>query len=178
MKIIDELLTGCYVIELDSSADHRGHFVKTFHEKGMTEFGIDFHIKETFFSFSARNVIRGMHFQAPPFAHNKRVQCAQGGAIDVVLDLRKGRDFGRIASVQLNQNNKLMIYVPIGLAHGFLATTDNCLMLYSTDVEHVKASDNGIRWDTFNFDWGEGPFILSERDKAHPEIANFSTPFV
>lgn len=178
MKIIDEPLTGCYVIESDSSVDHRGKFVKTFHENGMNECGIEFQVKETFFSVSARNVIRGMHFQEPPFAHNKLIHCAQGAALDVLVDLRKGRDFGRIASIELNQNNKLMIYVPIGLAHGFLAMMDNCLMMYSTDFQHVKEGDKGIKWNTLNFNWGAGPFILSERDRQHPDLQNFATPFV
>lgn len=178
MKILDELLPGCYVIDCDSSIDNRGIFVKTYHEKSLNQCGIDFQIKETFYSVSARNVIRGMHFQEPPFAHNKIVLCAKGEALDVIVDLRKGRDFGRTASVKLNDINNLMIYVPKGLAHGFLAMTDNCLMLYSTDVQHVKESDKGIRWDTFDFNWGTGPFILSERDRLHSDLHTFVTPFI
>ena len=177
MKIIDELLAGCYVIHTDTSSDKRGIFVKTYDEKSLNACGIEFQIKETFYSVSNRNVIRGMHFQEPPFAHNKIVQCARGEALDVLVDLRKGVDFGRTESVKLDDKNNLMIYIPKGLAHGFLATTDNCLMLYSTDFRYVKENDKGVRWDTLKFDWGIGPFILSERDRLHPDLQTFGTPF-
>lgn len=177
MKIIDELLVGCFLIDPEPVHDERGYFVKTFDDEKLKECGIKFEVKDTYYSVSHKNVIRGMHFQEPPHAHGKIVQCARGEALDVLLDLRSGSDFGRCTSIILNANNRFMVYAPLGLAHGFLSTRNDTLMLYSTDSIHKRNFDKGVRWDSFNFQWGKEPFILSERDRVLPSLSEIRTSF-
>lgn len=177
MKILDELLSGCYLIDPEPVRDRRGYFVKTFDHEKLKEIGIKFEVKDTYFSVSHRNVIRGMHFQEHPSAHGKLVQCVRGGALDVLLDLRPGTDFGRSTSIVLNAKNKYMVFAPIGLAHGFLSVKNNSLMLYSTSSIHKPVYDKGVRWDSFNFNWGNGPFLISDRDLKLPELAELESSF-
>ena len=141
------------------------------------ELGVDFQIREEFFSISHLHVLRGMHFQLPPHAHDKLVYCTQGEVLDVLLDLRKGPGYGRVASCRLNRENGHLIYMPRGIAHGFIALENETLMLYKTSTVHVPESDFGIRWNSFGFDWGADQPIISTRDHQHLEFANFDSPF-
>jgi len=177
MKIIDELLAGCFLIDPEPVHDERGYFVKTFDDEKLKECGINFEVKDTYYSVSNKNVIRGMHFQDPPYAHGKIVHCARGEALDVLLDLRSGSDFGRSTSIILNSKNRFMVYAPIGLAHGFLSAKNETLMFYSTDSIHKRDFDKGVRWDSFNFRWGKESFILSERDRVLPGLSEIRTSF-
>ena len=177
MKIIDELLSGCYLIDPEPVKDRRGYFVKTFDHEKLKEFGIKFEVKDTFFSVSHRSVIRGMHFQESPYAHGKLVQCLRGVALDVLLDLRSGTDFGRSTSIVLDAKKKYMVYAPVGLAHGFMSVKNNSLMVYSTSSIHKPDYDKGVRWDSFNFSWGNGPFLISDRDLKLPELSELKTSF-
>ena len=177
MKILDELLSGCYLIDPGPIKDRRGYFVKTFDQEKLKACGIEFEVKDAYYSVSRRNVIRGMHFQTRPYAHGKLVQCAKGEVLDVLLDVRPGPDFGRSASVVLDSQNRYMVFAPIGLAHGFLSKKNDSLMVYSTSSIHKPDNDSGIRWDSFKFNWGKGPFIISDRDLKLPELANTENSF-
>jgi dTDP-4-dehydrorhamnose 3,5-epimerase-like enzyme len=103
---------------------------------------------------------------------------ALGGAVrDVLLDLRGGEGYGRVASAELTGANGQLIFIPKGIAHGFVALTDESLMLYKTSTVHVPDSDCGIRWDSFGFDWCVAESIISARDKQHPAFGDFASPF-
>ncbi|QBJ78423.1 dTDP-4-dehydrorhamnose 3,5-epimerase family protein [Aquitalea sp. USM4] len=175
MKIIEELLPGCLLMEPQIFTDHRGEFVKTFHDDTMHSLGVDFNLHEEFYSVSHKNVLRGMHFQSEPHAHAKIVYCLTGAVMDVLLDLRSGQYFGKTRSATLSGSNKRILYIPPGIAHGFLSLQDHSLMMYKTDVHHVPAADCGIRWDSFGFDWGISQPLLSERDMAHPTLSQFAS---
>ncbi|MBT8563250.1 dTDP-4-keto-6-deoxy-D-glucose epimerase [Polynucleobacter paneuropaeus] len=177
MKLERELLSGCYLMGCDSFEDLRGTFVKTYHENLYTELGISFTMREEYYSFSKKDVIRGMHFQSPPFDHEKIVSCIQGAVLDVLLDLRRGNGYGSVASVELNGGDRQLIYIPKGIAHGFLSLESNSLMLYKTSVVHTPENDLGIRWDSFGFNWGIERPVLSARDQQHSELGKFQTPF-
>jgi dTDP-4-dehydrorhamnose 3,5-epimerase len=177
MELIQELLPGCFLLKPKKLEDQRGCFVKTYHKSLSTELGVNLEICEEFYSISHKNVLRGMHFQLPPHAHAKLVYCPQGAVCDVLLDLRAGLGYGRVASAQLSGKNGHVIYIAKGIAHGFLALTDESLMIYKTSTVHNPAFDGGIRWDSFNFDWGVSEPCLSERDQKHPSLSSFSTPF-
>lgn len=177
MELLKELLPGCFLLQPNRIADQRGYFVKTYHEESCKALGISLEIREEFYSVSHKGVIRGMHFQLPPHAHDKLVYCTRGAVRDVVLDLRKGEGYGRVASAQLSEENSHLVFIPKGVAHGFVALTDQALMLYKTSTVHVPESDCGVRWDSFGFDWGVAQPIMSDRDQQHATFGDFVSPF-
>lgn len=158
--------------------DARGVFVKTFHNTTMKAHGIDFHCKESIYSVSSKDVIRGMHFHHPPHQHAKIVFCTQGSILDVALDLRKNSaTSGQYFSTELSFANNHALYIPAGFAHGFLTTTETATAFYFIDGEYASASDDGIRYDSFGFDWGVENPILSPRDLQFQTLENFNSPF-
>lgn len=178
MKIIRELLPGVLLISPDLFEDFRGQFVKVFHAPSfLMQLGINFHVDEEFYSLSKKGVIRGMHFQLPPDAHDKIVYCIRGSVLDVVLDLRKGRNYGHFASVVLSDINQNILYIPKGVAHGFLSQADSSIMIYKTSTVHSINNDAGVLWNSFGFSWGIKDPIISQRDKGHVEFDVFGSPF-
>jgi dTDP-4-dehydrorhamnose 3,5-epimerase len=177
MKIIDEILPDCFLIEPESFVDLRGEFIKTYEINVFRVLRLNFDIKEEFYSISRKNVIRGMHFQRPPHDHEKLVYCTSGLVTDVVLDLRTGSKYGKFASVELSSDNRLMLFVPKGVAHGFVVRTDNAQMVYKTSSVHVPEADSGIHWDSFGFNWNTDTPILSVRDQGHQDFATYQSVF-
>jgi dTDP-4-dehydrorhamnose 3,5-epimerase len=173
-------LAGACRIQPITFADERGQFVKTFHAGQLADAGLRFELREEFFSISRRGVLRGMHFQAPPYDHQKLVCCLHGRALDVLLDLRTASPtYGRHCAIELAAAAPQLVWVPRGVAHGFLSLEDNTSMLYKTDREHAPAQDAGILWNTFGCDWPRlaDPPIVSPRDRQHPAFADFVSPF-
>lgn len=157
--------------------DQRGMFVKTFNVEIFKSLGIFFDIQEEFFSESKLGVIRGMHFQLPPHQHKKLVYCQAGAVLDVLLDLRKGSNYGAAKSFEISAENKNIIYIPEGVAHGFKSLSANATMIYKTSTIHIPSADFGIKWDSFGFNWGNGNFTISERDQRHVSFGEFHSPF-
>ena len=124
MKILKELLPGCFLLQPKRVEDQRGYFVKTYHEGINQALCTNLIIREEFYSVSHKGVIRGMHFQLQPHEHDKLVYCTRGTVRDVLLDLRKGLGYGRVASVELSGESSNLIFIPKGIAHGFAALTD------------------------------------------------------
>ena len=178
MEIVRELLPGCLLLRGNVFEDARGRFVKTFHADAFAGLGLSFELREEFHSVSRRGVLRGMHFQVPPHHHAKLVHCSRGAVLDVVVDLRRGPGYGRFASVELKEGDGSIVFIPAGLAHGFLATEDFAEMHYKTGSVHAPDSDRGIGWNGFGFDWGVTAPLVSPRDAAHPALADFDSPFV
>jgi dTDP-4-dehydrorhamnose 3,5-epimerase len=180
MELISEPLPGVKILRPFVFTDDRGFFVKPFHIGKLAEHGITFSVQEEFFSTSAANVLRGMHFQLPPHAHQKIIYCIRGRVLDVLLDLRKKSPaFGKAVAVELSDMNRHIIHVPIGFAHGFLSLESESCLVYKTDSVHTPDSDFGIKWDSFGFDWqmnGASPKI-SDRDAAFPPLSDFLSPF-
>lgn len=179
MKLVNEPLSGVKLIEPFHHEDCRGAFVKTFHEEMFAELGIFLTVREEFFSISAKNVLRGMHFQIPPHAHQKLVFCTHGRVLDVLIDLRIGSpSYGQSASFELSAANRHLVHIPVGVAHGFLSLEDGSCLVYKTDTVHEPSADAGILWNSFDFDWPlTSKPILSHRDEQHPTLAEFSSPF-
>ena len=178
MHLRETPIPGCYEIVHDCFADARGSFVKTFHQKAFLDLGLRTDWQEEYYSVSAKGVLRGMHFQSPPHAHAKLVSCLQGQAHAVVLDLRRSSPgFGRTHILQMSHDSPVALYIPAGVAHGFLSLTENCLMHYKVTSVHVPAADAGVRWDSFGHIWPINNPILSLRDTQHPNFDDFSSPF-
>lgn len=178
MVIKDTSISGLKLIEQFRAEDARGVFVKTFHQASFIHAGIDFELRESFYSISNEHVIRGMHFQHPPHDHAKIVFCTQGAILDVALDIRTtSPTYGQYLTQELSADNHLAFYIPKGFAHGFKSLTPDALTFYLVSSENVKSADDGIRYDSFGLDWKIDAPILSERDLAFPSFKEFQSPF-
>ncbi|MFH1320709.1 MAG: dTDP-4-dehydrorhamnose 3,5-epimerase [Bacteroidota bacterium] len=178
MNITPTKLNGAYILNLVHFEDERGSFIKTFHTEIFKENKLDIDFKESYFSTSIKNVIRGMHFQLPPHDHSKLVYPVEGRVLDVLLDLRMASPtYGQYCTVELSCENKNGIYIPKGLAHGFRVLSDSATLVYMTTTVYNKGSDTGIRWDSFGFDWQVDNPLVSERDKGFVEFKDFKSPF-
>ncbi|WP_168564680.1 dTDP-4-dehydrorhamnose 3,5-epimerase family protein [Crateriforma spongiae] len=170
--------TGVYLLDPFHAGDPRGEFVKTFHIGQVADVGLQFELREEFYSVSHANVIRGMHFQVPPHAHQKIVYCIGGSIVDVLVDLRKNEPTYREAiSLELSAAGRQVLWIPIGIAHGFRSLEDNTCVVYKTDHEYAPESDTGIRWDSIGFDWGSEEAIVSDRDRAFATLKEYNSPF-
>lgn len=178
MKITEVQFPGCFLIESSQFIDIRGGFVKTYHQKVFEENGIAMHFAEEFYSVSKKNVLRGMHFQLPPSDHEKLVYCLSGAVLDVFLDLRKeSPTYGQSMGIELRGENTRTLFLPKGIAHGFLSLEDNSVMIYKTSTVHDPLKDCGIRWDSFGYKWPISSPIISERDTKHSGFTEFNSPF-
>jgi dTDP-4-dehydrorhamnose 3,5-epimerase len=142
-------IPGCYELHPMLIRDARGTFVKTFHEATFERLGLQTHFTEQFHTTSLRGVIRGLHFQCPPHDHAKLVYCIAGRVLDVGVDLRRGSPtYGQHLKIELNAEFGNMIYLPPGIAHGFLTIADTATLVYNVTSMHVPEADTGIRWDS------------------------------
>lgn len=179
MKVLKTNLEGLFLIQSNVFKDQRGIFVKTFHKEIFKENGLETDFRESFFSISKKNVIRGMHFQLPPDEHVKLVYCVYGKVLDVVVDIRNNSPtYGESFSVELTEDNGNILYIPKGFAHGFKSLMDNSVVVYMTTKEYSPENDTGIRWDSFGFNWQVDNPVLSERDKKFLPLLEFRSPFV
>ena len=178
MEFSDFGLVGAYIIRPRVFADARGSFVKTFHAPLFADNGLRTDWREEFYSVSRRGVIRGLHFQTPPAQHAKLVTCVAGKVIDVAVDLRRGSPTeGRVCSVTLDDRDGLGLYLPSGVAHGFQSLSEQSTMLYKVTSVHAPHSDAGIAFDSIAFDWPITDPIVSDRDREHPALADYASPF-
>jgi dTDP-4-dehydrorhamnose 3,5-epimerase len=168
------------LIEPIVHSDERGRFVKSFHAACLAEDGLRFELREEFYSVSQRGVLRGMHFQTPPADHQKLVSCLVGRALDVLLDLRKrSSTYGAHFSLELRGDAPQLLWIPRGVAHGFLSLEPGTCVAYKTDREHAPEHDAGVRWDSFGCQWPmpAEELVISQRDRRHPRLAEFESPF-
>ena len=174
MEIIKTEIEGVFIIKNKIFQDERGKFIKTYHKEEFEKNNLCTDFKESYFSISNKNVIRGMHFQLPPFDHEKLVYVSKGKVLDVILDLRKNsKTLGKAISIELSEENGYSIYIPKGLAHGFKSLEDGTIMTYNVATVYNQQSDYGIRWNSFNFDWGLEEPVMSERDKNFEGLEEF-----
>jgi len=171
-------LSGCYFLKQESFLDERGAFTKIYNDDAFRDLGIDISFKEQFFTSSNKDVIRGMHFQTPPYDHEKLVTCITGRVLDVLLDLRvQSKTYSKYEAFELNSITKDSIFIPKGIAHGFLSLESDSIVLYSTSKGYYKDYDMGIHWDSFDFKWPCVKPIVSSRDNSHSIFNNFISPF-
>ena len=171
-------IEGCFLIKNFFHQDIRGSFIKVFNNDDFEKNGIKPKFKEIYYSISNKDVIRGMHFQCPPFEHEKLIYVVSGKILDVVLDIRtKSKTYGKYISLELSQHSNAL-YIPIGCAHGFKALIDNSIVIYNQTSCYNKQSDEGILYNSFGFDWQIDNPIVSERDKSFPPFLEFTSPFV
>lgn len=162
--------------------DHRGWFSETFNREKMQAHGVDHDwCQDNQSMSSAVGTIRGLHFQAPPFAQAKLVRCPRGRLLDVAVDVRKeSPTFGQWVSAELSAENGHQLYVPSGYAHGFVTLEPDTEIAYKVDAPYNATSDGGISWDdpALGIDWGlEGDPVVSDKDRTLPTLAELDVVF-
>jgi dTDP-4-dehydrorhamnose 3,5-epimerase len=177
MKIEETNIPGLKLVHLKELKDNRGSFIKTFNFDFFTSQNLEVDFKESYYSISSKNVIRGMHFQVPPAEHTKLVYVNQGAIKDVILDIRHNSPaYGQYFSVSINTASPVLIYIPAGCAHGFLSLEENTMVTYLQTTCYNNDFDKGIKYDSFGMDWGISNPILSNRDLEFPGFSE--TDFV
>lgn len=173
------MLSGVYVMEPAVLKDKRGCFIKTFHGSEFKSKGLEYNFGESFYSYSVKNVIRGMHFQYPPHDCTKLIYVVCGAICDVILDIRKNSaTYGQCLAIDISQKNKKSVYIPKGFAHGFSVLSREATVIYMQSAEYSSKYDAGIKWDSFGFDWNIKKPIISKRDKSFPSLKDFKSPFL
>lgn len=183
MKILRSDIPGLLTIEPAVYEDHRGYFYEGFNiEKLHEALGRDFQVRQLNFSKSTKGVLRGLHFQHPPFDQSKLISCNSGEILDVVVDMRKGSpSYGQHDKVVLSGTNKKRFYVPSGFAHGFLVLSDTAEIMYAVDQNYSAQHDAGIIYNdpALAIDWGmaHSSIIISDKDKNLPTLENVDNQF-
>lgn len=171
-------LLGCMEIQPKIFNDNRGQFIKTFNKNNYENMGLETNYEEEYYSHSQRGVLRGMHFQMPPFDHTKVVYCVSGEVQDVLLDLRKNSPtYGKASAIKLSAQIGNLIYIPKGIAHGFFVVSDAATLIYKTSTIYNEKYDSGILWNSFEFNWLSANPIISERDSNFQPLSKFESPF-
>lgn len=177
MKTI--FIPGCYEIVPSLFFDERGCFVKTFNRDKFLERGLATEWKEEYYSVSKQRVLRGLHFQLPPYEHEKLVYCVAGCVLDVVVDLRiDSPTYGEHALFELNSDKKNMVYIPRGMAHGFYVLSDTATMLYKVTSVFAPEHDSGIYWRSVGVAWPDDNPVISTKDSQLMNFNEFKSPFV
>ncbi len=181
MNIIKTPLRGLIIIEPPVFGDERGYFMETFSERAFAKNDMDVHFVQDNESMSGKNVLRGLHFQAPPNAQGKLVSVVSGRVFDVAVDIRKSSPtYGQSFGIELSAENKKRLYIPPGFAHGFLTLEENTIFQYKCTDFYAPQSEGGIAWDDpdINIQWPQKvDLIISEKDKNNPLFVDFNTPF-
>lgn len=181
MKINKIEIEGPLVIEPQVFFDSRGYFYEPYNKNKYREAGISEEFVQDNQSLSQRGAVRGLHFQAPPYAQGKLVRVVTGSVLDVIVDIRKhSPTYGKSFSIELNAENKLILWVPAGFAHGFSTLEDNTIFQYKCTHMYNKASEGGVLWNSpsLKIDWQIEDPILSEKDILLPDFEIFETPFI
>lgn len=178
MKVDDLPLPGLKLLRLTALQDQRGYFLKNYHQSSFQKNMLPFVFREEYFTSSSANVLRGMHFQIPPFEHFKMVTCILGSVQDVVVDLRVGSPtYLKNFACELSESVASSLIIPPGFAHGFYSRTDKTILQYKVTTEYSPNHDQGISFDSFGFEWPDSSPILSERDRGFVRLENYNSPF-
>jgi len=173
MKFVPTPLGGAYVIELEPSFDERGFFARSWSAEEFKDRGLAAQMAQCSISFNTRKgTLRGMHYQSEPHAEAKVVRCSAGAMYDVLVDLRRGSPtYCRWFGVELSPDNRKLLYVPEGIAHGFQTLTNNTEIFYQISQDYRSDASRGVRWNdpAFAIDWPIANPILSERDRSFPD---------
>lgn len=182
MNVIKTDIEGVVVIEPRVFDDARGYFFESYSKRRFDEVVRPIEFVQDNESMSTRGVIRGLHFQRPPFSQSKLVRCVRGAVLDVVVDIRRGSPtYGRHVAVELTGANRRQLFVPRGFAHGFAVLSDEAVFQYKCDNYYHPESEGGISIAdrSLAIDWRIDPAeaILSEKDLRNPMFSDFESPF-
>lgn len=183
MKVIPTEIEGVVVIEPRIFEDPRGYFFESFSQADFDSCVREVRFVQDNESRSSYGVMRGLHFQRPPFTQAKLVRCVRGAVLDVAVDLRKGSPtYGRHVSVELTEENHLQLFIPKGFAHGFAVLSETAVFQYKCDEFYHPEADGGISIldSSLGIEWRipVEHAVLSEKDTRHPLLKDFDSPFV
>lgn len=183
MEIIKTAIEGVFIIEPKIFGDARGYFFESFNARDFKEkTGLDINFVQDNESKSSYGVLRGLHFQNPPFTQSKLVRVVSGSVLDVAVDIRRGSpSYGKHVSVELTGENHRQFFMPKGIAHGFSVLSPEAVFQYKCDEFYAPQSEGALAWDDpdLAIDWRVPieKVLLSDKDRHHPNFANFTTPF-
>jgi dTDP-4-dehydrorhamnose 3,5-epimerase len=174
MIFSETTLKGSFLIEPERKEDHRGFFARTWCEQEFEDHGLNSKLVQCSVSYNhKKGTLRGMHFQEAPFEETKLVRCTKGEIFDAIIDLRpKSETFKKYFSVILNEENRLMLYIPPGFAHGFQTMTDNTEVFYQMSQFYSPEHSRGVRWNdpAFGIQWPADQRIIIDRDLNYPDF--------
>ena len=182
MEVIKTSLDGVVIIEPKIFGDSRGYFFESFSQQEFEAKVRRINFVQDNESMSSYGVMRGLHFQNPPFSQSKLVRCVKGAVLDVAVDIRKGSPtYGQHVAVELTEDNHRQFFVPRGFAHGFAVLSETAVFQYKCDNFYAPQADGGISIadESLGIDWKipAGKVLLSEKDKLHACLKDFDTPF-
>ena len=180
MNVIQTKLPGLLVIDPKVFGDERGYFFESFNAETYKAAGLEEDFVQDNESRSGKGVLRGLHFQEPPFAQGKLIRVARGGVLDVSVDIRKDSPtYGQWVAFELTEHNKRQLWIPPGFAHGFATLEDDTIFIYKCSNVYNRESENSIRWDDpdLGIDWGIDNPIISDKDKSAPLFRDLNSPF-
>ena len=183
MNVIKTDIEGLFIIEAKVFGDHRGYFFESFSERDFNSQVCQVRFVQDNESKSRYGVLRGLHFQKPPYAQSKLVRVVKGAVLDVAVDIRMGSPtFGRHVAVELTEDNHRQFFISRGFAHGFVVFSDEVIFQYKCDNFYEPESEGAIAWNdpALGIDWKipAEDIILSEKDKKHPVLAEIVSPFL
>jgi dTDP-4-dehydrorhamnose 3,5-epimerase len=177
VKITGTNFEELLILETEEITDIRGSFLKIFNQENFLKNNIKFKIKEYYHSISRKNVIRGMHFQLPPYSHDKLIHVLNGSIVDVVVDLRKSsKTFKKIFEIQINKPG-VCLFIPEGFAHGFKSLENNTVVQYFVSSGYNPEMDTGINYDSLDYNWNIKNPIVSKRDSSFISLDKLNTFF-
>ena len=174
MTFTETPLAGAYIIDIVALKDDRGFFARTWSVDELKQRGLDATLVQCNVAWNpTKGTLRGMHFQRPPYDEVKIIRCTRGALFDVIIDLRPSSPtFKQWTSVELDADSRRMLYVPKGLAHGYITLTDDVEAYYHVSAPYTPGSADGVAWDdpAFGVTWPMAPTVISERDRAWPRF--------
>ncbi len=176
MQVIPTEISDLLIIKPDVYTDERGYFFESYNKVKFQDAGIDVDFVQDNESKSMRGVLRGLHFQTEPYAQGKLVRVVKGRVLDVAVDIRRDSPtFGKWASIELSEDNKLMYWIPRGFAHGFLTLEDNTVFTYKCSGVYHKPAEASIRWNDpdLAIQWNISDPILSQKDLDAPSFKSY-----
>lgn len=182
MNVIQTAIDGVVIIEPRVFRDERGYFFESFSQREFDEKVRRINFVQDNESMSSYGVMRGLHFQRPPFTQSKLVRCVKGAVLDVAVDIRKGSStYGRHVAVELTEDNHRQFFVPRGFAHGFAVLSETAVFQYKCDNFYAPEADGGIsiKDDSLGIDWKipTESALLSDKDTRHALLREFDSPF-
>jgi dTDP-4-dehydrorhamnose 3,5-epimerase len=173
VKLVPLGLPGAFLLEPEPAADERGFFARTFCARELAAAGLDVRVAQTSLSWSERRgTLRGLHWQAAPHGESKLVRCVRGRIYDVLLDLRdESHTWRQHVAVELDADRRHAVWIPPGVAHGFLTLADGCEVHYQMSEFHQPEAARGVRWDdpAFGIVWPAPIEVISTRDRTWPD---------
>ncbi len=171
MEIVPAEIPDVLIIKPGVFTDERGYFFESYNREKFAAAGLDVNFVQDNESKSMKGVLRGLHFQKPPFSQGKLVRVMRGAVLDVAVDLRSGSSwYGKWVAIELNDTNKWMYWIPPGFAHGFLTLEDDTVFFYKCTNVYNKASEGSVRWNDpdLNIQWNCPDPVLSAKDREAP----------